>query len=100
MAVLFWVTLGLLAGAIAKLVVWDTEQSHWSAVLALAVVGAVVGGRIAGMLFPASDSPGFDPATIFMALAGATVLLAPYGMVVARRRAATTMEFERPRRAA
>jgi uncharacterized membrane protein YeaQ/YmgE (transglycosylase-associated protein family) len=100
MAVLFWVTLGLLAGAIAKLVVWDTEQSHWSAVLALAVAGAVVGGRIAGMLFPNSDSPGFDPATIFLALAGAAVLLAPYGIVVARRRAATTVEFEQPRRAA
>jgi len=100
MAVLFWVTLGLLVGAIAKLVVWDNEQSHWSAVMPLAVVGAVVGGRIAGLLFPASDSPGFDPGTIFLALVGATVLLAPYGMVVARRRAATTVEFEQPRRAA
>ena len=100
MAVLFWVTLGLLVGAIAKLVVWDNEQSHWTAVMALSVVGAVVGGRIAGVLSPASDSPGFSPETIFLALVGAAVLLAPYGIVVARRQAATTVEFEQPRRAA
>ena len=100
MAVLFWVTLGLLAGAIAKLVAWDNNQAHWTAVLPLAVVGAVLGGRISGLLFPAADSPGFDPATIFLALAGAAVLLAPYGIVVARQRAATTVDLERPRRAA
>jgi len=100
MAVLFWVTLGLLVGAIAKLVVWDNDGAHWAAVMPLSVIGAIVGGRIAGMLFPASDSPGFDPATILLALAGATVLLAPYEIVVARRRATTTVELERPRRAA
>jgi len=100
MAVLFWVTLGLLVGAIAKLVVWDNEQSHWTALMPLAVVGAVVGGRIAGLLSPASDSPGFSPETIFLALVGAAVLLAPYGMVVARRQATTTVELEQPRRAA
>ena len=100
MAVLFWVTLGLLVGAIAKLVVWDSDHAHWSAVMPLAVVGAVGGGRIAGLLFPASDSPGFDPGTIFLALVGAAVLLAPYAIVVARRRAAPTVELERPRRAA
>jgi len=100
MAVLFWVTLGLLAGAIAKLVVWDNDHAHWSVVMPLAAIWAVMGGGIAGRFFPASDSPGFDPATIFLALAGAAVLLAPYAIVVARRQAATSVEFERPRRAA
>jgi uncharacterized membrane protein YeaQ/YmgE (transglycosylase-associated protein family) len=100
MAMLFWVTLGLLMGAIAKLVVWDNDRAHWTVVMLLSGVGAILGGRIAGLLSPDSDVPGFDPGSILLALIGAAVLLAPYAMVIARRRAATTVEFERPRRAA
>jgi len=100
MAVLFWVTLGLLAGAIAKLVVWDNARASWAAVMSLSVVGAIAGGRIAGLLLPNSDVPGFDPGDILFVLLGAAALLAPYGIVIARRHAATTVEFERPRRAA
>ena len=100
MAVIFWVTLGLLAGAIAKLVVWDNARASWTVVMSLSVVGAVVGGRIADVLSPNSDTPGFDSGSIVLALIGAAVLLAPYGMVIARRHAATTIELERPRRAA
>jgi uncharacterized membrane protein YeaQ/YmgE (transglycosylase-associated protein family) len=87
-------------GAIAKLVVWDNARARWAAVMPLSVVGAIVGGRIAGVLSPNPDVPGFDPGSILLALVGAAALLAPYEIVIARRRAATTVEFERPRRAA
>jgi uncharacterized membrane protein YeaQ/YmgE (transglycosylase-associated protein family) len=100
MAVVFWITLGLLAGAIAKLVVWDDARASWAVVMSLSVVGAVVGGRIAGVLFPNSNVPGFDASNIVLALLGAAALLAPYEMVIARRRTASAGEFERPRRAA
>jgi uncharacterized membrane protein YeaQ/YmgE (transglycosylase-associated protein family) len=100
MAVLFWATLGVLVGAIAKLVVWDTDRAHWSAVMLFSIVGAVVGGRIAGMLLPGSDSPGFDPGSIVLALIGAAALLCPYGLVVARRQTVTTVDVDRQRRAA
>lgn len=95
MAVLFWVTLGALVGAIAKLVVWDTDQANWSPIMLLSIVGGVLGGRIAGWLSPVSDSPGFDPASIALALIGAAALLCPYGLVVARRRAETTVDHLR-----
>jgi uncharacterized membrane protein YeaQ/YmgE (transglycosylase-associated protein family) len=42
MGVLFWITLGILAAAIAKLVVW--ENASWSAVLPLGSLGAIAGG--------------------------------------------------------
>jgi len=100
MALVFWVTLGLLAGAIAKLVVWDNARVSWAVVMSLSVAGAVAGGSIAGALSPNSDVPGFDSGNIVLALIGAAILLAPYGIVIARRHAATTVEFERPRRAA
>ncbi len=100
MTVLFWVTLGVLVGAIAKLVVWDTDRAHWSAIMALSIAGAVLGGRIAGLLVSNSDSPGFDPTSIVLALMGAAALLCPYEIVIARRRAETTVEVDRQRRAA
>ncbi len=100
MAVIFWVTLGALAGAIAKLVVWDTDRANWSAVMLLSIAGGVLGGRIAGWLSPFSDSPGFDPTCIALALIGAAALLCPYGIVVARRRAETTVQADHLRRAA
>jgi uncharacterized membrane protein YeaQ/YmgE (transglycosylase-associated protein family) len=95
MTVLFWVTLGALVGAIAKLVVWDTDRVNWSPIVLLSIVGGVLGGRIAGWLSPISDSPGFDPTSILLALVGAAALLCPYGLVIARRRAETTVDHLR-----
>ena len=93
MALVFWVTLGLLAGAIAKLVVWDNARVSWAVVMSLSVAGAVAGGSIAGALSPNSDVPGFDSGNIVLALIGAAILLAPCGIVIARRHAAITVEF-------
>jgi len=98
MAVLFWITLGMLAAAIAKLVAW--ENASWSLVLPLGSLGAIAGGVVAGLLSPNSDTPGFDTASIFLALLGAVVLLWPYKLVLARRRAETTEDLPRSRRAA
>ena len=100
MAVIFWVTLGALAGAIAKLVVWDTDRANWSTVMLLSIVGGVLGGRIAVWLSPISDSPGFDSISILLALIGAAALLCPYGLVIARRRTETTVQADHLRRAA
>lgn len=100
MVVLFWVTLGLLVGAIAKLVIWDEDPARWSAVMLLSSLGAVFGGMVAGVLSPNSDVPGFDPTSIVLALIGASVLLWPYKIVIARRRGKATVEFPHARRAA
>ncbi len=100
MAVFFWVVLGVLVGAIAKLVAWDTDRAHWSAVMPLSIAGGVLGGRIAGLLVANSDTPGFDPTSIVLAVVGAAALLYPYEMVIARRRAEPTVEVDRQRRAA
>jgi len=100
MAVIFWVTLGALAGAIAKLVVWDRDRANWAAIMLLSIVGGVLGGRIAGWLSPISDSPGFDSLSIVLALIGAAALLSPYGLLIARRRAGTTVGADHLRRAA
>ena len=99
MAVLFWVTLGALVGAIAKLVVWDTDRANWPAIMLLSIIGGVLGGRIAVWLSPISDSPGFDSISIVLALIGAAALLCPYGLVIARR-AETTVQADHLRRAA
>lgn len=52
------------------------------------------------MLSPNSEVPGFDPASISLVLLGAVVLLWPYKVVLARRRAETTEDLSRFRRGA
>lgn len=98
MAVLFWVVLGTLMGAIGKLVAWE-EKAGWPAVVLLGSLGAVAGGVVAGVLSPNSDVPGFDPTTIVLALVGAALPLLLYGRIIAHR-AATTAFGNRHSRAA
>jgi len=74
---------------IAKLVVWD-NRAQWLPVLLLSSVGAVLGGRIADLVSPHSDIPGFHPTSILLALVGAAILLVPYGKFMLRRHAAAT----------
>jgi len=99
MAVIFWITLGLLVGAIAKLVAWDEAPASWSPVLLLSSAGAAGGGFLGAMLTRGADIPGFEPASMLLAIAGAAVLLLPYNVVVKRRALAEQFRIDRRRAA-
>lgn len=98
MAVIFWITLGLLVGAIAKLTVWDEAPASWSTALLLSSAGAAGGGFLGLMLTRGADIPGFEPASMLLAIVGAAVLLLPYNALVKRR--AVAEQFRIDRRAA
>lgn len=94
MAVAFWVTLGVLIAAIAKLVFWNDDAS-WGASLILGSAGAIAGGVLSGILFRSSEMPGFDLGSMVLAIAGAVVLLAPYQAVISRRQSAEPKAMRR-----
>jgi uncharacterized membrane protein YeaQ/YmgE (transglycosylase-associated protein family) len=98
MAVFFWITLGLLVGAIAKLVAWEDAPASWSPVVLLSSAGAAGGGFLGALLARGSETPGFEPASMLLAIIGAGVLLVPYHLVVTRR--ATAEQYRVDRRAA
>ena len=75
MGVLAWIVLGLLAGAIARLVVPGRQSIGCIATLAVGVVGALIGGFVAEAVFDEDIDFAFDLKSLAIATVFAIVLL-------------------------
>ncbi|HSE83443.1 MAG TPA: GlsB/YeaQ/YmgE family stress response membrane protein [Thermodesulfobacteriota bacterium] len=85
MGILAWIILGLIAGAIAKLILPGKDPGGIIVTILIGIVGALLGGFIATQLgFGTVD--GLDIGSIIIAIVGAIILLLIYRMVVGRRR--------------
>ena len=73
--------LGLLAGAIAKLILPGNQGGGWFITLLLGVVGALLGGYLGGLLFNAPLQDFFSIQTWLLAIGGAILVLLIYGLV-------------------
>lgn len=85
MGILTWIVVGAIAGWLAGQV---TKGSGFGLVgdIILGVVGALVGGWVAGVFFNAPNAiNGFNFSTIFVAFLGAVVVLFVTGLVKNRR---------------
>ncbi|TWX34124.1 GlsB/YeaQ/YmgE family stress response membrane protein [Frigoribacterium sp. ACAM 257] len=79
--------LGLIAGAIAKLILPGKQGGGWFVTLILGVVGALLGGWLGGIIFDINLEGFFDLQTWLIAIAGSIVVLLIYGLIFGRRRA-------------
>ena len=79
--------LGLLAGAIAKLILPGKNGGGWFITLLLGVVGALLGGFLGSLLFNAPLEDFFSIQTWLLAIGGPIVVLLIYGLLVGRRKA-------------
>lgn len=80
--IIAWLVLGLIAGAVAKLIMPGKQGGGIVMTIILGIIGAVVGGLI-GMVLPGasgSDSVLSIP-SILLAIVGALVFLFVYGLV-------------------
>lgn len=84
MGFLGFLLLGLIAGAIAKLILPGKQGGGWIVTLLLGVVGAFLGGWIGGMLFGRGIEEFFDLGTWALAIGGAIIVLLIYGLIVGR----------------
>jgi uncharacterized membrane protein YeaQ/YmgE (transglycosylase-associated protein family) len=75
---------GLIAGALAKLIMPGDDPGGIIVTILLGIVGAFVGGFIVNLLGGAGVS-GFNLWSIVVATIGAIILLAVYRMVAGRR---------------
>jgi uncharacterized membrane protein YeaQ/YmgE (transglycosylase-associated protein family) len=90
MGIIAFIILGLLAGAIAKAILPGDDPGGIIVTAIIGVVGALLGGFLAGVLFDADPlDEFFDISTWLTAIIGAIVLLIIYRMVVGRGRRAT-----------
>jgi uncharacterized membrane protein YeaQ/YmgE (transglycosylase-associated protein family) len=86
MGIIAFIILGLLAGAIAKAIMPGTDPGGWIVTTLIGVVGAILGGFLAGVLFDADPlDEFFDISTWLTAIVGSIILLAIYRLVVERR---------------
>ena len=86
MGILSWIVLGLVAGALAKLIMPGEQGGGMIVTIVLGVIGALVGGFLGTYVFGFGDISGFDVRSIAIAVGGALLALVVYG-VVARGRA-------------
>ena len=83
MGFLGFLLLGLIAGAIAKAILPGEQGGGWLATMILGVVGALLGGFIAGNLLGIAVG-GFNLVTLLVAFGGAVLLLFLLGLVKRR----------------
>jgi uncharacterized membrane protein YeaQ/YmgE (transglycosylase-associated protein family) len=69
-----WLAIGLLAGALARLIVPGRDPMGWLGTLLLGLVGSLVGGVLAGLLFN-DDAVGLIGSTV-----GAVIVLFVYNV--------------------
>ncbi len=84
MGILSWIIFGLIAGAIAKLIMPGKDPGGCIITTLLGVVGAAVGGWI-GTLLGFGSVNGFNFGSFGLAVLGAIVLLLIYRLVLGRR---------------
>ncbi|MFJ6534552.1 MULTISPECIES: GlsB/YeaQ/YmgE family stress response membrane protein [Microbacterium] len=85
MGFLGFLLLGLMAGAIAKLILPGKQGGGWFITLLLGVVGALLGGWLGSVLFNAPLEEFFSLQTWLLAIGGSLIVLVIYGFIVGRK---------------
>ena len=83
MGILTWIIFGLVAGALAKLIMPGNQNMGWLMTIILGIVGAFVGGFV-GSLIGWGTVEEFDFKSIILAVGGALIVLWVYGMATKR----------------
>jgi uncharacterized membrane protein YeaQ/YmgE (transglycosylase-associated protein family) len=79
--ILGWIVLGLIAGAIAKLILPGRQGGGWLITLLLGIVGALFGGFIGSAIFGVGLEDFWSLQTWIVAILGAILVLLIYGLV-------------------
>lgn len=85
-AIIGWAIFGLIAGAIAKLIMPGKDPGGWFVTMLLGIAGAVVGGFIGRVLWGSSGVTGWGLGSWLLAIGGACLLLFIYRLITGRRR--------------
>ena len=83
MGILAWIVIGLIAGALAKLIMPGDDPGGIIVTILIGIVGAFVGGFVVN-LFGGAGVSGFNIWSILVATLGAIILLAIYRLVAPR----------------
>lgn len=85
MGIISWIVLGLIAGALAKLIMPGRQGGGIIVTIILGIVGAILGGFLGSLVGIGSLDSVFDIGTIITAVVGALIVLFIYGAVTGRK---------------
>jgi uncharacterized membrane protein YeaQ/YmgE (transglycosylase-associated protein family) len=81
--IIAWIVLGAIAGFITNLIMGGGEGVVLTVILG--IVGAVVGGYLAGTVLKVADVTGINVESIVVAVIGGVIVVAVYRMIGGRR---------------
>ena len=84
MGIFAWIILGLIAGAIAKLIMPGRQGGGFIMTTMLGVVGAIIGGFVGSRLLGYGPVSGVDLRSMAIAVMGALLVLFVYAMMTNR----------------
>ncbi|MGO3041359.1 GlsB/YeaQ/YmgE family stress response membrane protein [Ancrocorticia populi] len=84
MGFLAFLILGLIAGAIAKLILPGKQSGGWFATLILGVVGSMLGGWLGSVIFDAGLDEFWSLQSWVLAIVGSIIVLVIYGATLGR----------------
>ena len=80
---IWWLIIGLIAGALARLIMPGRDPMGIIMTIILGIVGSLLGGVI-GMALWRDNADGFQPAGLLLSILGAIVVLWIYRMIKSR----------------
>ena len=86
MGILSWILFGLVAGAVARLLVPDTGGIGCLGTIAVGIVGALIGGLIGEVVFDENVRFGWDLGPFLLSVLGAVAFLLVVRALGSRRR--------------
>ncbi|KLU11186.1 MULTISPECIES: GlsB/YeaQ/YmgE family stress response membrane protein [Kocuria] len=85
MGIISWIVLGLIAGALAKLIMPGNQGGGIIVTIVLGIIGALLGGFLGSLIGIGSLESVFDIGTIITAVVGALIVLFIYGALTGRK---------------
>ena len=95
-SIIGWAIFGLIAGAIAKLIMPGKDPGGIFVTMLLGIAGAEVGGLIGRALWGSQGVTGWGLGSWFLAIAGSLLLLFLYRLITGRRATTATTTSTRP----
>jgi uncharacterized membrane protein YeaQ/YmgE (transglycosylase-associated protein family) len=85
MSFIWWLIIGLIAGALARLIMPGRDAMGIVATILLGIVGSILGGLVSWAIWGAeTEGGGFRPAGLLLSILGAILVLWIYRMMRSR----------------
>jgi len=80
---IWWLIIGLIAGALARLIMPGKDAMGIIATMLLGILGSVIGGLVSWAIWP-NQTAGFQPAGFLLSVLGAILVLWIWRMIKSR----------------